>query len=81
MGKKKNRNKGKKVASQAAQNIVQKSIASFGSLSNQIKNNATSTVTKYTYTTPTYTYKGRVNQTDFPEFIEVCKKTQKELIA
>lgn len=71
MGKK---NKGKKAASQIAQKVVQKSVASFGSLSNQTKNGTT------TVTTPTYTYKGRINHTDFPEFIDVCKKTQKELI-
>lgn len=80
MGK---RGKGKKKESNMAQ-IVQKSLESFGSLSNQTANHkATTTTKKYTYTptyTPTYTYKGRLNQTDFPEFIEVCKKTQKELI-
>ena len=29
---------------------------------------------------PVYTYKGKKNQTDFPEFVDLCKKTQKELI-
>ena len=31
-------------------------------------------------TKPVYTYKGRKNKTEFPEFIDLCKKTQKELI-
>lgn len=29
---------------------------------------------------PVYTYKGRRNETEFPEFVELCKKTQEELI-
>ena len=29
---------------------------------------------------PPYVYKGRKNQTKFPEFVKLCKKTQKELI-
>ena len=31
------------------------------------------------YVTPPYEYKGRKNETDFPEFIELCKKSQDEL--
>ena len=27
----------------------------------------------------TYTYKGKLNKTEFPEFVELCKRTQKEL--
>jgi len=45
--------------------VVQKSITNFGSLSSK--------------TAATYTYKGRKNQTEFPDFIDLCLPTQEEL--
>ena len=45
--------------------VVQKSVTNFGSLSSK--------------TAATYTYKGRKNQTEFPDFIDLCLPTQKEL--
>lgn len=45
--------------------VVQKSVTNFGSLSSK--------------TAATYTYKGRKNQTEFPDFIDLCLPTQEEL--
>jgi len=39
----------------------------------------TTTTTKPKYIQKVYTYNGRKNQTDFPEFVELCKYTQAEL--
>lgn len=35
--------------------------------------------TTYTPKTPTYTYTGNLNKTDFPEFVDICKMSQKKL--
>ena len=34
---------------------------------------------KYTTYTPKYTYTGNLNKTDFPEFVNICKMSQKKL--
>lgn len=49
-----------------ATKIIASSYTSFGSLSSK--------------TAQSYTYKGRKNQTEYPEFVQMCKYTQKELI-
>ena len=42
--------------------------------------NSYKSFSSYKTTKPAYTYKGRKNQTEYPEFVDLCKKTQKELI-
>lgn len=64
MGKK-NRNKTNQNYTSKYTPVVQKSVTNFGSLSSK--------------TAATYTYKGRKNQTEFPDFIDLCLPTQKEL--
>lgn len=64
MGKK-NRNKTNQNYTSKYTPVVQKSVTNFGSLSSK--------------TAATYIYKGRKNQTEFPDFIDLCLPTQKEL--